>query len=69
VVPGEALQADPDLGGEVDAREGDEQHRAGRFAAERRVRERQRGCRGGVRDSSGRDGGSERHDAAAGLDL
>jgi hypothetical protein len=60
VVPGEALQADPDLGGEVDAREGDEQHGAGRFAAERRVRERQR---------SGRDGGSEWHDAAAGLDL
>lgn len=69
VVPGEAERADPDLGGEVDAREGVEERGAGRLAAERRVRERRRGRRGGVRDASGRDGGGERHDAAAGLDL
>lgn len=69
VVPGEAERADPDLGSEVYAREGVEERGTGRLAAERRVRERRRGCRGGIRDASGRDGGGERHDAAAGLDL
>jgi len=69
VVAGEAERADPDLGGEVDAREGVEERGAGSLATERRVRERRRGRRGGVRDATGRDGGGERHDAAAGLDL
>lgn len=69
VVPGEAERADPDLGGEVDAREGIEEGRAGRLAAERRVWQRRRGRGGGVRDARGRDSGGERHDAATGLDL
>lgn len=69
VVPGEAERADPDLGSEVYAREGVEERGTGRLAAERRVRERRRGCRGGIWDTSERDGGGERHDAAAGLDL
>jgi len=42
VVPGEAERADPDLGGEVDAREGVEEGRARRLAAERGVGERRR---------------------------
>jgi hypothetical protein len=39
-------------GNKVYAREGVEERGTGRLAAERRVRERRRGCCGGIRDSS-----------------
>jgi hypothetical protein len=67
VVPGEAQRADPDLSGEVDAREGVEERGAGRLAAERRVGEWRWGR--GVQGAARRHGGGERDDAAAGLDL
>lgn len=67
VVPGKAERADPDLGGVVDTGEGVEERGTGRLASERRVGQRRRGEGLGAADR--RDGGGERDNAAAGLDL
>lgn len=67
VVAREAKRADPDLGGVVDAGEGIEEGGARRLAAERWVGEGGRGE--GLGRADRRDGGGERDNAAAGLDL